>query len=143
MSPIVLLDTNIISHIMRQPDGPAAKRANELGVAERLCTSVVVQSELLFGLEKNPSKRIQSAYNVAMAGIDVLPLENNVAPQYARIRAALESGGKPIGANDLLIAAHALALEATLVTDNETEFRRVPGLRVENWLTNDDEAEDV
>lgn len=143
MSAIVLLDTNIISHIMRQPDGLAAMRANQLDAEERLCTSVIVQFELRFGLAKNPSKRIQFAYDVAMAGIDVLPLENHVAPHYARIRAALESGGKPIGANDLLIAAHALALDATLVTDNETEFRRVPGLRVENWLTNDDEAQDV
>lgn len=143
MSTIVLLDTNIISHIMRQPAGLAARRASELSVTERLCTSVVVQSELLFGLAKNPSKRIQSAYDVAMAGIDVLPLENSAAPQYARIRASLESEGKPIGANDLLIAAHALALDATLVTDNETEFRRVPGLRVENWLTNEDKDQDV
>ena len=143
MSSIVLLDTNIISHIMRQPDGLAAIRANQLDAKERLCTSVIVQFELRFGLAKNPSQRLQTSYDVAMVGIDVLPLDASVAADYARIRALLESKGKPIGANDLLIAAHALALDATLVTDNETEFRRVPGLRVENWLTNDDEAQDV
>ena len=74
-----------------------------------------------------------------MVGIDVLPLDASVAADYARIRALLESKGKPIGANDLLIAAHALALDATLVTDNETEFRRVPGLKVENWLADVEE----
>ena len=114
MSPIVLLDTNIISHIMRQPDGLAAIRANQLDAKERLCTSVIVQFELRFGLAKNPSQRLQTSYDVAMVGIDVLPLDASVAADYARIRALLESKGKPIGANDLLIAAHALALDATL-----------------------------
>jgi tRNA(fMet)-specific endonuclease VapC len=134
MSAILLLDTNIISHIMRQPGGLAARRADLIDTDERLCTSVIVQFELRFGLEKNPSKRLQTSYDVTMAGIDVLPLDSSAAAEYARIRATLESMGKPIGANDLLIAAHALALDATLVTDNEAEFRRVPGLKVENWL---------
>ncbi len=134
MSTTFLLDTNTISHIMRQPDGLAAKRADQMGANERLCTSVIVQFELRFGLAKNPSQRLQTSYDVTMAGIDVLPLEASAAADYGRIRALLESKGKPIGANDLLIAAHALALDATLVTDNEAEFRRVPGLKVENWL---------
>ena len=134
MSAILLLDTNIISHIMRQPGGLAARRADLIDTDERLCTSVIVQFELRFGLEKNPSKRLQTSYDVTMAGIDVLPLDSSAAAEYARIRATLESTGKPIGANDLLIAAHALALDATLVTDNEAEFRRVPGLKIENWL---------
>ncbi len=134
MSTTFLLDTNTISHIMRQPGGLAAKRADQMGANERLCTSVIVQFELRFGLAKNPSQRLQTSYDVTMAGIDVLPLEASAAADYARIRALLESKGKPIGANDLLIAAHALALDATLVTDNEAEFRRVPGLKVENWL---------
>lgn len=134
MSTIFLLDTNIISHIMRQPGGLAAKQAHQMGADERLCTSVIVQFELRFGLAKNPSQRLQTSYDVTMAGIDVLPLDSSAAIEYARIRALLESRGNPIGANDLLIAAHALALNATLVTDNESEFRRVPGLKVENWL---------
>lgn len=64
----------------------------------------------------------------------ILPMEMPADEAYASVRLALEKIGKPIGTNDLLIAAHALALDATLVTDNESEFARIPGLKIENWL---------
>jgi tRNA(fMet)-specific endonuclease VapC len=72
-----------------------------------------------------------------LASIEVAALDSGVDEHYGRIRAELEAHGTPIGGNDLLIAAHALAEQATLVTDNTGEFRRVPGLRVENWLRPD------
>jgi tRNA(fMet)-specific endonuclease VapC len=104
------------------------------GFAERLlCTSVIVQSELLFGLAKNPSVKLHAAYATSMKYIAVLGLEPAVAQHYSQIRLALTRAGTLIGGNDLLIAAHALALGCTVVTDNEDEFRRVAGLKVENW----------
>ena len=114
----------------------AAKRGREAiqqGRIASLCTSVVVQCELLFGLLKRPSVRLQAAYDFEMARLAVMPLLDTVPPLYARLRVHLEAEGTPIRANDALIAAHALALNATLVSA-DAEFLRVPGLRVENWL---------
>lgn len=131
-----LLDTNIISHMMVNADGVVAKCA-ERRMADpstpELCTSVVVQCELAFGLKKRPSVRLQAALDAQLAGIVVLPLDEDVVAHYASLRTQLEAIGQPIGPNDALIAAHALALEATLVSA-DAEFLRVPGLRVENWL---------
>lgn len=132
----LLLDTNIISDIMRNLEGLAAQRAravNQTRGADALCTSIVVQCELEFGLARKSSPRLEVAYRAVIESIDVLPLGPEVASHYARIRAHLERLGTPIGPNDILIAAHALALDATLVS-GDAEFRRVPGLRVENWL---------
>ncbi len=136
-----LLDTNIISHMMKTPQGIVAQRVIEITQSAAaaqsmvpLCTSVLVQCELLYGIAKNPSARLQSAYAITMQYIPVLALEPLVAQHYSQVRNALEAQGTPIGPNDTLIAAHALALGCTLVTDNEAEFRRVPGLQVVNWL---------
>ena len=131
-----LLDTNVISHVMRNPTGLVAQRIfgrEEHEGNSGVCTSLVVQCELLFGLSRRPSQRLQSAYARQMEQLPVLPLEDNVGPHYATLRTHLELAGTPIGANDTLIAAHALALGATLVTA-DAEFSRVPGLSVENWL---------
>jgi tRNA(fMet)-specific endonuclease VapC len=136
MSARYLLDTNIISHMMHNADGTVALHLQGLiqsGAVDKLLTSVVVECELLFGLAKRPSARLQTAYDQQMSGLTVMPLNEAVSQHYAQIRLALERAGTPIGPNDILIAAHALALDCTLVTDNEDEFRRVPGLRVENW----------
>ena len=133
---IYLLDTNIISALMKDRTG--AITANVRAWAQRLhdcrlVTSVVVQYELLFGLARHGTSRLQTAYDIQMNKLPVLPLDEAVGPHYARIRAHLEKAGTPIGANDTLIAAHALALGATLVTA-DTEFSRVPDLALENWL---------
>lgn len=140
MSQIVsvnyLLDTNTISHMMHNADGIVARRLQHLmltGAVERLYTSVIVQSELLFGLAKRPTARLQSAYEQQMSGLTVMPIDDAVSHSYAAVRLALSRAGTPIGPNDTFIAAHALALGYTLVTDNEDEFRRVVGLKVENW----------
>lgn len=133
----VMLDTNIISDMMRNPTGVAFKSL-QLALTKipdlQVCTSVVVDAELQFGLRLKRSTRLNSAYAHVMQVIAVLPLEANTAPPYADLRTTLTQAGTPIGPNDMLIAAHALALDCTLVTNNEEEFRRVPGLRVENWL---------
>jgi tRNA(fMet)-specific endonuclease VapC len=137
MSTRYLLDTNIISHMMHNADGTVALHLQDLiqsGAVDKLLTSVVVECELLFGLAKRPSVRLQTAYDQQMSGLTVMPLDEAVSQHYAQIRLAIERAGTPIGPNDTLIAAHALALGCTLVTDNEVEFRRVPGLLVENWL---------
>lgn len=131
-----LLDTNAISDLMAKPEGVVAQRYAARLLADKPCqmvTSVVVQCELLFGLTKNPSPRLQAAYDIQMASMSVLPLGDTVPPHYATIRARMERQGTPIGPNDTLIAAHAMSLGATLVTA-DTEFTRVPDLRVENWL---------
>lgn len=133
---ILFLDTNIISDMMRNLHGPAATRAIQASRsrgADALYTSVVVQCELAYGLLRNPNPRLQAAYDAVMDSIEVLPVDATVVSHYAQLRTNLESQGTPIGPNDTLIAAHALALGATLVTA-DGEFSRVPGLKVENWL---------
>ena len=131
----LFLDTNIISHFMRDATGIAAMRvmtAQDTG--RKVMTSIVVQCELEFGLSKRPSRRLELAYAEVMQRIDVLALDTTVVAHYAAIRNALERQGTPIGPNDTLIAAHALSVDAVLVTDNDDEFRRIPGLQIENWL---------
>ena len=131
-----LLDTNVISHVMRNPTGLVAQRIfgrEEHEGNSGVCTSLVVQCELLFGLHKLPNPKWERQYHRAMASITVEPLDQEVVAHYATVRAYLEAKGQPIGPNDTLIAAHALALGATLVTA-DAEFTRVPGLKVENWL---------
>lgn len=133
---LYLLDTNIVSDAMRNPAGPAARRIiatarNEDGA--RVCTSVVVQCELLFGLRRRTHPRWHDQYARVLSALEVMPLDTTVPPHYAKLRAELKTLGTPIGPNDSLIAAHALALGATLVTA-DAEFARIPGLGVENWL---------
>ncbi|EGV27579.1 PilT protein domain protein [Thiorhodococcus drewsii AZ1] len=131
--PAYLLDTNILSDLIRQPAGRIRDRIAQYG-EDSICTSIVVASELRFGAAKKGSARLSAQMEAVLSAISILPLDEPTDRHYAEIRHALESAGTPIGANDLLIAAHARALGRTLVTANEREFRRVPGLIVENWL---------
>ncbi len=136
---LYLLDTNIVSHMMRNASGQAMRRVQALmtaGDGSQICISAVVGCELLFGLHRtNPanSSRWRARYAEAMSLLTVMPLDDAVCEPYAQVRSALERAGTPIGPNDCLIAAHALALGATLVSA-DGEFQRVPGLAVENWL---------
>ena len=136
MTSFFLLDTNIVSHMMANPDGVVAKRAQKCANGPnnpQLCTSVVVHCELAYGVKKRGSVRLENALMAQLDSLLVLPLEEEVVVHYAAIRAHLEVLGQTIGANDTLIAAHAMALDATLVSA-DAEFMRVPGLKVENWL---------
>lgn len=128
-----LLDTNILSDLLRNPGGRSARRLAVVGEAT-VCTSIVVACELRYGAAKKQSPQLSERIEVLLGSIEVLPLDKESDRRYAEVRSHLDRLGKPIGPNDLLIAAHALALELTLVTDNVEEFARVPGLAFENWL---------
>jgi tRNA(fMet)-specific endonuclease VapC len=127
-----LLDTNIVSDIARRPDGPAARRFAQVG-QHNICISIIVAAEARFGILRRPSERAARTEKL-IDRLTVVPFGEPADKYYAEIRNAVEATGKPIGANDLLIAAHALSLGCIMVTDNDDEFSRVPGLKVENWL---------
>jgi tRNA(fMet)-specific endonuclease VapC len=127
-----MLDTNIVSDLIRNPQGRAAKRIAKVG-EEDICTSVIVAAELRYGCAKSGSTRLLKAVEDLLAEIKVLPFDVPADAEYGGIRSELEAAGKPIGGNDLLIAAHALATGATIVTDNTGEFKRIRGLSVQNW----------
>jgi len=128
-----LLDTNILSDLVRAPGGRIAAHIARVGEGA-VCTSIVVAAELRFGAAKRGSARLAAQLDAILAVLPVLPLESPADVSYAALRDYLERSGTPIGGDDLLIAAHALALGCTLVTDNEREFARVAGLAIENWL---------
>ena len=133
MAALYLLDTNILSHLVRQPQGPVAERIAAVGEAN-VVTSVIVACELRYGAAKRGSRRLTRQIEAVLGAMTIKPLESDVEQVYASIRVALEKKGAPIGAHDMLIAAHARAIDAICVTDNTAEFKRVPTLRVENWL---------
>jgi tRNA(fMet)-specific endonuclease VapC len=128
-----LLDTNIVSDLIRHPRGRAAARIAEVG-EDAVATSIIVAAELRFGAAKKASHKLSSQLEAVLRAMEVMAFESPADATYGAVRAALEAVGTPIGANDLLIAAQALALEMILVTDNEHEFGRVDGLKVVNWL---------
>ena len=128
-----LLDTNIVSDLVRNPQGKVAQHIRKVGEA-RVCTSIIVAAELRYGAAKKGSPRFLAQLEAVLGALDVLPLKTPADAAYGSLRTRLEQGGTSIGANDLLIAAHALALGYTIITDNEKEFAHVDDLRRENWL---------
>jgi tRNA(fMet)-specific endonuclease VapC len=128
-----MLDTNIISDLIKNPQGRAAKRIARVG-EDNICTSIIVAAELRYGCAKSGSKRLLKAVDDLLGEIHVLPFEVPADAEYGGIRSELETAGKPIGGNDLLIATHAYATGTTIVTANTDEFKRIRGLNVENWL---------
>ena len=128
-----MLDTNIISDLIRNPQGRAAKRIAKVGEGN-ICTSIIVAAELRYACAKSGSKRLLKAVEDLLGEIKLLPFDVPADAEYGGIRSELEAAGKPIGGNDLLIAAHAYATGATIVTDNTDELKRIRGLNVENWL---------
>jgi tRNA(fMet)-specific endonuclease VapC len=131
-----MLDTNIISDVIRNPQGHVARRIAEAGEA-LICTSIIVASELRFGAARRQSIRLTTQMELVLGALAVLPFEAPADAVYGDLRARLEAAGTPIGANDMLIAAHGVSLDCTIVTDNEREFARVDGLAIENWLRPD------
>lgn len=128
-----LLDTNILSDLVKHPQGVVFQRIATVG-EDRICTSIIVACELRFGAAKGGSSRLIDQLERILEVLPVLPLVPPVDRHYAVIRKHLEQAGTPIGPNDLIIAAHALAMNLTLVTANTREFQRVPGLSLNNWL---------
>ena len=133
MTPEYLLDTNIISDLVRNPQGRVAAELDRVGEGA-VCTSIIVAAEMKFGAKKSDSVRLQSNLDAILSSLPILPFKKPADERYAEVRQHLESIGQPIGPNDLLITAHCLAEDLVAVTANIDEFRRVPGLRVENWL---------
>ena len=128
-----LLDTNTVSDLVRRPSGRIARQI--AGAEEDLvCTSIIVAAELRYGAAKRRPRTLNAQLETILGGIEILPFKPPADVIYGDVRAQLERIGTPIGPNDMLIAAQALALGLTVVTDNEREFSRVPGLSVENWL---------
>jgi tRNA(fMet)-specific endonuclease VapC len=128
-----LLDTNIVSDLIRAPDGRAASGIKVVGEA-LVRTSIIVAAELRFGALRRGSARLMERLEAVLGVLEIVPFEAPADAVYGRIRTELELAGTPIGGNDLLIAAQAIALGDTMVTANEREFGRVQGLAVENWL---------
>ena len=128
-----LLDTNIVSDLVRNPAGRAAGHIARIG-EDAVCTSIVVAAELRYGAAKKGSRRLSRQLDAILERLEMLPWEQPADSVYAALRVNLEKRGNIIGANDLLIAAHTMALGYTLVTDNEREFSRVASLTIENWL---------
>lgn len=128
-----LLDTNILSDLIRHPQGNVADRIAAAG-ENTVCTSIIVAAELRYGAEKSGSPQLTDRVDLILSALDILALEPPADRHYGQIRQQLTRQGLPIGPNDLLIAAHAVALNLTVVTANAREFSRVPGLKVENWL---------
>ena len=128
-----LLDTNIVSDLVRNPQGKIAEHIRKVG-EQSICTSIIVASELRYGAAKRQSSRLTAQLNAVLDPLEVVPFEAPADVAYGSLRARLERGGQPIGANDLLIAAHAISLGYSIVSDNDREFGRIPGLVCENWL---------
>jgi tRNA(fMet)-specific endonuclease VapC len=127
-----LLDTNTVSFHIRRSSPGLQRRLRRTRAAE-VALSVVTEMEIRYGLATNPALRIAPLVEEFLAGISIVPLTSEAAGHYARARADLEARGTPIGPLDLMIAAQGLALKATVVTTNLKEFRRVRGLRCEDW----------
>jgi tRNA(fMet)-specific endonuclease VapC len=128
-----LLDTNIVSDLVRNPQGRIAQHIRKIGEGQ-VCTSIIVAAELRYGAAKKQSARLTAQLQAVLGALEVLPLEAPADTTYGALRARLEKAGRPIGANDLLIAAQTLALGYTIVTDNEKEFAQIKDLPRENWL---------
>jgi tRNA(fMet)-specific endonuclease VapC len=128
-----MLDTDIVSDLVRNPSGKAAGRVREAG-DEGLGVSIIVAAELRFGCAKRGSLALTQQVEAVLATLIIAPFDRPADVEYADIRNQLAQSGRMIGPNDLLIAAHARALRVPLVTGNSAEFMRVAGLAVENWL---------
>jgi len=130
-----LLDTNICIYIIKRKPADALKKLQSLPISEVGISSITL-SELEYGISKS-ARPAQNKWALAqfLAPMEVLPYDDLAAQEYGAIRSTLEKKGTPIGALDTLIAAHGLSLGCVLVTNNEKEFARVRGLRVENWLS--------
>lgn len=131
--PVYMFDTDISTYIMKRSHDNLLRRLQRVPIDD-VCISVVTRCELLLGVEVSPRRENdQAALDVYLSHVETLDYPEDAAIHYAQIRAHLKQRGTMIGANDLFIAAHARCLGLTLVTNNTNEFKRVPGLTLENW----------
>lgn len=128
-----MLDTDMCSYIIREHPVSVLKRFQTLAM-EQLCVSVVTYAELIYGVERSSSRRInRPVIEDFVRHLDVMDWDTKAADQYSVIRAGLEAAGTPIGAMDMMIAAHAKSIKAVLVTNNQKHFKQVRGLKIDNW----------
>jgi tRNA(fMet)-specific endonuclease VapC len=134
--PAYMLDSNALSELIRNPGGSVSSEFERKAVdpANRLLASIITVCELRYGVVRKRSRILSMRVEQSLAAVEVVPFSTGADATYAVLRADLERRGQLIGPNDMLIAAHALALDAILVTDNTREFKRVKGLKIENWL---------
>lgn len=128
-----MLDTNILSDLVRNPQGAVTRHIARVG-AEAVCLSIITAAELRYGCARKGSAKLLANVEAILDSIQIMAFDVPADAEYGGIRSELEAAGRTIGPNDLLIAAHAYALGAVLVTANTSEFSRVRGLQVENWL---------
>ncbi len=128
-----MLDTNILSALVDFPDGPVSQSVERAG-SRNVCTSIIAAGEIRYGVMRKNSRRLSELVEQLLRRVRIDPLNLPADREYSRIRSTLERAGTLISGNDMLIAAHALATDSILVTDNVKEFSRVPGLKIENWL---------
>ena len=131
---IYLLDTNIISYLIKSRNLDMVDKFEEMSKFATICVSSITVAELFYGVKKKKSKKLEINVREFLYPVEKMPFDENSALIYGEVRVKLEKKGEVIGAHDMLIASHALALGATLVTNNTREFERVEGLSVEDWL---------
>jgi len=130
---LYMLDTDMCSYIIKEHPESVRHRFQTLAM-EQLCISVVTYAELIYGVERSSSKRVnRPIIEDFVRHLDVMDWDTEAADQYGVIRAELEAAGTPIGAMDMMIAAHAKSIKAVLVTNNQKHFTKVKGLKIDNW----------
>lgn len=130
---LFMLDTDICSYIMKRSEPKLIEKLSKTDI-NSIVVSAVTEAELLYGIKLSGSqKKARSSFEAFIKHVQVLGWSRKAAEHYAEIRSDLHKKGSLIGANDLLIAAHALSINATLVTNNTREFCRIKDLEVENW----------
>jgi tRNA(fMet)-specific endonuclease VapC len=130
-----MLDTDMCSYIIKEHPESVHQRFQKLAM-EQLCISVITYAELVYGVERSSSKRVNRPIIEDFARhLDVVDWDTDAADHYGVIRAELEAAGTPIGAMDMMISAHAKSLKAVLVTNNQKQFTKVKGLKIENWIS--------
>ena len=128
-----LLDTNICIYVINHKPQQVFERFRQYQLGQ-LAVSSITASELAFGVEKSGSERNKQALKKFLSPLEILPYDEQAVWHYAQLRHDLQSKGQTIGSLDMLIAAHALALDVVLVTNNTKEFERIEGLKLENWV---------
>jgi tRNA(fMet)-specific endonuclease VapC len=128
-----MLDTDMCSYIIKEHPESVRQRFQTLAM-EQLCISVVTYAELIYGVERSSSKRVnRPIIEDFVRHLDVMDWDTGAADQYGVIRAGLEAAGTPIGTMDMMIAAHAKSIKAVLVSNNQKHFTKVKGLKIDNW----------
>ena len=133
-SPLYMLDTNTVSYLSNPRHPEVGTKLKEVSGKASVCISAVTEAELRFGVALNQSERLLRQMDILLENLQSIPWDSTVAQHYALLRAQMTRQGRALDALDMLIAAHALSLKATLVT-HDRAFLQVPSLQVEDWMS--------